>query len=212
MIKIIKTTEDYDKAMARVMELMHSGLQSNTDNFDEFELLTLLIKHYEDRMHPIDIPDPIEAIKFRMDQQGLTHADMVPFMGSKSKVSEVLNRKKPLSLSMIRRLHEGLGISAKILIQDFEDTEWCLISNKIEFFHEVNVNKQLLKLTSSYSSPRNLGRTIKSLERYGFNEKVPRDKNILTMTERMIGAASVRNITLSQKQTYTEDFKDTVWS
>ncbi|HCB2882994.1 TPA: transcriptional regulator [Citrobacter freundii] len=122
--RIIKTKDEYDVAMARIIELATSGLEADTEKMDEFELLTLLVGHYEDANCKMDKPDPIEAIKFRMDQQGLTPADMKQFIGSASKVSEVLNRKRPLSLSMIRRIHNGLGIPADILIKDVNELEW----------------------------------------------------------------------------------------
>lgn len=124
---VLKNSEDHASAIARLIELAASDLKPGTEDFDEFELLGLLIEHYENHAFPMDKPDPIEAIKFRMDQQGLTQADMRQFIGSTSKVSEVLNRKRPLSLSMIRRLHDGLGIPADILIQDMRAIEWSLV-------------------------------------------------------------------------------------
>lgn len=122
--RILKSSQDHDVAMARLIELASGDLLPGTDDFDEFELLGLLIEHYEAHEYPMDKPDPIEAIKFRMDQQGLSQTDMKQYIGSTSKVSEVLNRKRPLSLSMIRRLHNGLGIPADILIQDMSAIEW----------------------------------------------------------------------------------------
>jgi antitoxin component HigA of HigAB toxin-antitoxin module len=83
----------------------------------EEELLVLLVEKYEAEHYPIDLPDPVEAIKFRMEQEGLEPKDLIPYLGSQSKVSEVLNYKRPLSLSMIRSLQEGLGIPAEVLIQ-----------------------------------------------------------------------------------------------
>lgn len=122
--RIIKTRDGYDHAMSRLLELAETNLQPDTDDFDEFELLNLLIGHYEETEFPMAKPDPIEAIKFRMDQQGLTQADMTQYLGNKSKVSEVLSKKRPLSLSMIRRIHDGLGIPADVLIQDMAGIEW----------------------------------------------------------------------------------------
>ncbi|HBR1720160.1 TPA: transcriptional regulator [Klebsiella quasipneumoniae subsp. quasipneumoniae] len=130
--RIIKNSEEHAAAMARLIELASGDLQPGTEDFDELELLGLLIEHYESREFPMDKPDPIEAIKFRMDQQGLSHADMKQYIGSASKVSEVLNRKRPLSLSMIRRLHDGLGIPADILIQDMSAIEWSLVDAEEE--------------------------------------------------------------------------------
>jgi|GEM_PF-815456 len=125
--RVLKNGEDHALAMARLIELASSDLSPETQEFDEFELLGLLIEHYESKIFPMDKPDPIDAIKFRMDQQGLTQADMKQYIGSSSKVSEVLNRKRPLSLSMIRRIHDGLGIPADILIQDMGAIEWSLV-------------------------------------------------------------------------------------
>jgi HTH-type transcriptional regulator / antitoxin HigA len=85
--------------------------------FDELELLTLLIENYEEAHYPIDFPDPVEAIKFRMEQQGLSPKDMIPYLGSQSKVSEVLNHKRPLSLAMIRALSQGLDIPIEVLVR-----------------------------------------------------------------------------------------------
>lgn len=114
--KIIKTEADYQKALARIDELMDA--EPNTPEGDELELLAALVELYEEKEYPINQPDPIEAIKFRMDQLGLQQKDLIPFIGSKSKVSEVLNRKRPLSLSMMRALHKGLGIPAEILLNE----------------------------------------------------------------------------------------------
>ena len=117
-LKIIKNDTDYTQALARVEELVDLDPEQNTPEAEELELLTLLINTYEDQMYPVDLPDPVDAIKFRMEQQGLKYKDMVPFFGSKSRVSEVLNRKRGLTLSMIRALHRELGIPAEVLISD----------------------------------------------------------------------------------------------
>ncbi|MBA8562193.1 transcriptional regulator [Citrobacter freundii] len=138
--KIIKTKGDYDTAMARIIELATAGLKAETDEMDEFELLTLLVGHYEKANFQMDKPDPIEAIKFRMDQEGLTPADMKEFIGSASKVSEVLNRKRPLSLSMIRRIHNGLGIPADILIKDVNELEWTQLDSSDELLELIGVS------------------------------------------------------------------------
>ncbi|MGJ0946811.1 helix-turn-helix domain-containing protein [Klebsiella grimontii] len=130
--RIIKSKEDYDTAMTRLLELADTDLNEGSDDFDEFELLSLLIGHYEDSNYKMDKPSPIEAIKFRMDQSGLTQADMRQYLGSASKVSEVLAGKRKLSLTMIRRLHDGLGIPADILIQDTDDVEWSSVAFGLE--------------------------------------------------------------------------------
>ncbi len=114
--KLIKTKEDYILALSRIDELM--GAKAGTPETDELELLATLVELYEEKRYPIEMPDPIGAIKFRMEQLGLTQQDIVPFLGSRSKVSEVLNRKRPLTLSMMRSLHNGLDIPAEILLQE----------------------------------------------------------------------------------------------
>jgi len=130
--RIIKSHDDYEVAMARLLALADTDLKEGTDDFDEFELLSLLIGHYEDSHYQMDKPTPIEAIKFRMEQMGLTYADMKQYLGSASKVSEVLSGKRKLSLSMIKRLHSGLGIPADILIQNSDEVEWSAVSFGVE--------------------------------------------------------------------------------
>ena len=115
IIKTIQTKRDYKTAMARIDRLMDA---TSTAARDELELLSELVENYEEKHFPIELPDPIEAIQFRMEQQGLSQQDLVPFIGSRSKVSEVMNRKRRLSLSMIRALHKGLQIPAEILLQE----------------------------------------------------------------------------------------------
>ncbi|NLE99790.1 MAG: ImmA/IrrE family metallo-endopeptidase [Anaerolineales bacterium] len=115
-IKVIKNETEYEAALARAEALMDAA--PGTPESDELELLAVLIEDYEAQAYPINLPDPVEAIKFRMDQQGLTGKDMRQYLGSASKVSEVLSGKRPLSLTMIRRLHKGLGIPAEVLLQE----------------------------------------------------------------------------------------------
>ena len=115
-IKLIRTDEDLAAALARMDQLWGAGL--NTPESDELEVLALLIEKYEDEHYPIPPSDPIEAIKFRMEQQGLTQKDLEPFIGSSGRVSEVLNRKRKLSLAMIKRLHHGLSIPYESLLGD----------------------------------------------------------------------------------------------
>jgi HTH-type transcriptional regulator/antitoxin HigA len=114
--KVIKTEAEYEAALARVAELMDA--QPGSPDEQELELFALLVEQYEQAHFPIAPPDPVEAILFRMEQEGLTRKDLTAYIGSPSKVSEVLNRKRPLSLSMIRALHKGLGIPADILVQE----------------------------------------------------------------------------------------------
>ena len=117
-IKIIKTEQEYKNVLARIEKLMN--IPSGDSREDELKLLSLLVDKYEDEYVDAGLPDPVEAIKFRMEQAGLKRKDLISYIGSQSKVSEVLNRKRPLSLSMIRALNEGLGISAEVLLQKSE--------------------------------------------------------------------------------------------
>jgi len=114
--KIIKTEEDYHKALARIDELMDA--EPNTPEGDELELLVTLVEFYEEKKYPIGMPDPVEAIKFRMEQLNINQQALVPFIGSKSKVSEVLAGKRFLTVPMLRALHEGLGIPADVLLKE----------------------------------------------------------------------------------------------
>ena len=116
-MKPIKTLADHKAAITRISELMDINPAPGSDEDNELEILAILVESYEKEHFKRDLPDPIEAIKFRMDQQGLTNKDLEPILGSRSKVSEVLNRKRPLSISMIRRLNTQLGISAEVLIR-----------------------------------------------------------------------------------------------
>jgi HTH-type transcriptional regulator / antitoxin HigA len=116
-IKLIKTEEDYSLALKEIDSLFDE--EPDTEKGDELELLVTLVEIYEKEHFPISNPSPIEAIKFRMDQMNLTPKDLIQYIGSKSKVSEVLSGKRTLSLTMIRRLNEGLGIPAEVLIQPY---------------------------------------------------------------------------------------------
>ena len=112
--KVLKTEKDYRLALARIESLMDGGRADEA----ELELWAVLVEKYEEERYPIETPDPIEAIRFRMEQAGLQPADMQRYLQSKSKVSEILNRKRPLSLLMIRALHNGLKIPAEVLVQE----------------------------------------------------------------------------------------------
>ncbi len=114
-LKPIRSEADYATALAEVAQLW--GAKSATPAGDRLDVLATLIDAYEAEHHPIDPPDPVEAIKFRMEQQGLSRRDLEPFIGTRTRVAEVLNRKRSLSIGMIRRLHRGLGISAEVLIR-----------------------------------------------------------------------------------------------
>ncbi|HYB57354.1 MAG TPA: helix-turn-helix domain-containing protein [Alphaproteobacteria bacterium] len=114
-LKPIRTEADLRRALAEVERLW--GSRIGTPAGDRLDVLATLIDAYEAEHFPMDPPDPIEAIKFRMAQQGLTRKDLEPLIGTRTRVAEVLNRKRSLSIGMIRRLHEGLGISAEVLIR-----------------------------------------------------------------------------------------------
>lgn len=114
-MKILKTAKDHRQAIARLEALMVLDPPDNSSESDELELLAFLIETYEKANIPIPPPDPIDAIRFRMEQMGLGQQDLVPYIGSKGRVSEVLSRKRPLTLSMIRELHRGLEIPMEIL-------------------------------------------------------------------------------------------------
>lgn len=114
-LKLIKTEAELDAVLSRVASLMAS--EPGTPEFEELEVLSVLIEVYERAHHPIDPPDPIDAILFRMEQAGLRRRNLVPFFGNESKVSEVLSGTRQLSLNMIRALHEGLDIPLAVLVQ-----------------------------------------------------------------------------------------------
>ncbi|AZS56755.1 transcriptional regulator [Pectobacterium parmentieri] len=146
LLNIIKSEEQYDEYMSEVVSLLDAGLHPGTDDFDRFEHLNILIHHYEEKHFPAVKPTPVEAIKFRMDQQGLTQFDMKQFIGSASKVSEVLSEKRPLSLSMIKRIHDGLGIPLDVLIQDTSAPEWNPVPVARESF---DIKDQIETMTKS---------------------------------------------------------------
>lgn len=116
--KIIRTEEDYEETLARIDVLMDHDPVPESPEGEELALLCLLVDRYEAEEFPQDLPSPVEAIRFRMEQQGLKKKDLLPYIGSASKVSEVLAGKRPLSLNMIRQLVKGLGIPAEVLLQE----------------------------------------------------------------------------------------------
>ncbi len=113
--KLIKTEKDYDLVLSRIETLMDAD--ANTPEAEELELLVTLVGLYEDEHFAMDTPEPVDAIKFRMEQLGLNQQDLVPFIGNKSKFSEILNKKRQLTLSMMRSFHQNLGIPAEIFLQ-----------------------------------------------------------------------------------------------
>ena len=115
-IKPIKSEASYESALSEISHLMDAG--ADTTEGDRLEILAILVEAYETEHFPIEAPDPIEAIKFRMEQMGMTRRDLEPLIGSRARVSEVLSGRRNLSLAMIRRLTAALKIPAEVLIQD----------------------------------------------------------------------------------------------
>jgi HTH-type transcriptional regulator/antitoxin HigA len=116
-IKPVRTNKDYKAALKEIAVLMASDPALGTPDGDRLDILSTLVQAYEQKAFPMDLPDPVEAIKFRMDQQGLTAKDLEPMIGQRNRVYEILNRKRPLTLAMVWRLHTGLGIPAESLIR-----------------------------------------------------------------------------------------------
>lgn len=117
-IKPIKTEQDYEDTLARIDTLMDA--KKDTPAGDELDILVTLVESYERKHYPIDAPEPVAAILFRMEQEGLTNKDLIPYIGHSGRVSEVLNYKRGLTLNMIRRLNQGLKIPSESLIQEYE--------------------------------------------------------------------------------------------
>ena len=117
-IRPIKTEADYEAALAEIEELFEA--EPGTPEGDRLEVLTTLVEAYEDAHYSIPSPDPIEAIRYHMESRGLVRRDLEPYIGSRARVSEILNRRRPLSLTMIRRLNKELGIPADVLIEPYE--------------------------------------------------------------------------------------------
>ncbi len=116
-IKAIKTEQDYNQTLKRLEKIFHAKV--DTKEGDEAEILSILIEKYEDEHFPIGMPDPIEAIKFRMEQMNMKQKDLAEIVGFTSRVSEILNKKRKLTLSMIRKLSEVLHIPTDVLVQDY---------------------------------------------------------------------------------------------
>ena len=116
-IKLIKTEQDYDRALARLEAIFDAPADSPEG--EEAEILILLIEHYENQHYPIEAPDPIEAIKIRLEEMNLRQSDLIGIIGGKSRVSEVLNRKRKLTVDMVRNLSVKLKLPAELLVQDY---------------------------------------------------------------------------------------------
>ncbi|HET8803158.1 MAG TPA: helix-turn-helix domain-containing protein [Aequorivita sp.] len=116
-LKAIKNEQDYNQALKRMEQIFHAEI--DTPEGDEAEVLSILIEKYEDENYPIGMPDPIEAIKFRMEQMNMSQKDLAAIMGFTSRVSEILNRKRKLTLGMIRKLSAKLDIPTEVLAQEY---------------------------------------------------------------------------------------------
>lgn len=116
-IRPIRTEADYQAALVEIERLFSA--EPNTPEGDRLEVLVTLVEAYEARHYPVEAPDPVEAIKYYMESRGLSRGDLEPYIGSRARVAEVMNRRRPLSLGMIRRLHTGLGIPAEVLVQPY---------------------------------------------------------------------------------------------
>ncbi len=117
-VRPIKSEADYEETLAEIEKLFDA--KPGTPEADRLGILTVLVEDYEDQHYPIPLPDPVEAIRYYLESRGLTRKDLESHLGSRARISEILNRKRPLSLEMIRRLHESLGIPAEVLIQSYE--------------------------------------------------------------------------------------------
>jgi len=115
-IAVMKTQRDYRRVLKEIEGLMNA--KRNTPQGDRLDVLVTLVETWEAKHYPLDLPDAVEAIKHHMDQKGLAPRDLIPFIGSRNRVYEVLSRKRPLTLAMVRRLHAGLGIPAESLIKE----------------------------------------------------------------------------------------------
>jgi len=119
-VGLIKNDDELDGALEEIDVLMDLGTDRTGYQDDRYHLLALVIEHYESQKYPRVKVDPVRIIKFAMDQHNLRQRDLIPYLGSKSRASEILNRKRKLTLKMMRKLHEGLGIPLEILVRDYE--------------------------------------------------------------------------------------------
>lgn len=119
-VKVIKTKKEHAVALERVYQLMQADLPTKSPEFEELELLALLVAEYEDKHYPVPPPDPIEAIKFRIDQMGMKESDLSEILGSRQRLSDILSGRRKLSLNMIRNLHKHLRIPAETLIREYD--------------------------------------------------------------------------------------------
>lgn len=119
MLKPIKNNQNYEETLARIYLLMQKEVKPDSKESDELEILSILVKEYENKQYPVPKPNPLEAIKFRLDQMNMSEAELSEILGYRSRKSEVLSGKRKLSLAMIRKLNEALNIPAEVLIQAY---------------------------------------------------------------------------------------------
>jgi HTH-type transcriptional regulator/antitoxin HigA len=120
-VQPVRDEKDYENALAEIERLFDA--QPGTPQGDRLEVLTILVEAYEDQSYPVPLPDPIEAIQYHMESRGLSRRDLEPYIGTRARVSEILNRRRSLTLRMIQRLQAGLGIPAEVLIQPYDLVE-----------------------------------------------------------------------------------------
>jgi len=132
MLKAIKTKAQYNRAVTRIYGLMQKKLKARSPELNELEVLSILVEKYEEDTFPIDPPNPIEAIKFRMEQLGLAQKDMTPYLAYASRVSDMLRGRRPLTIEMIRKLHEKLNIPAEVLIKRNDIRKKKVLSRRIK--------------------------------------------------------------------------------
>lgn len=119
-VKVLQTEEDYNTATARIYELIQASVTPDSEEGHELRLLALTVEEYENKHYPVPPPDPIEAIKFRLDQMGLPEAELTKILGGRQRKYDILHKKRKLSLAMIRKLNRQLHIPAETLIQDYK--------------------------------------------------------------------------------------------
>lgn len=120
-VRPIRDDEGYENALAEIERLFDA--QPGTPQGDRLEVLSILVEAYEDQHYPVPLPDPIEAIQYHLESRGLSRRDLEPYIGTRARVSEILNRRRPLTLRMIQKLEAGLGIPAEVLIQPYDLVE-----------------------------------------------------------------------------------------
>ena len=191
-IKIIKTQDDYENALNLVKTLLHADPEPDSTEGEQLNILTALIQDYETRLFPSNLPSPIDAIKFRMEQSGLKPSDLIPYIGSPSRVSEILSGKRNLTIEMIRSLESGLGIPAKVLIQKIDkETEspyhnWDnrLIKNMSNrgYFGDISIkNTNIPELIKNFFTPiEDPTKLFAMLRKSNYRSSPLTDRNALT--------------------------------